>query len=115
MKILERRELWIHTHFLTDCQKLSTYHMRRIKTEIEGYLRSIGIVYGIHYEARPRERGIRIVLECIPIESTMRLVEDKLRELVRPVPIRPIPARARVAEGGTGRQRATDARASVAA
>jgi hypothetical protein len=79
--------------------------MNRIKRQMEGYLRSVGIVYGIHFEAKPREKGIRIVLECIPAAKTMQLVETRLREIIEPVPVRPMPARARIAEPPTRRRR----------
>ena len=95
MRIIERRETWIHTHFLTDCVRLPSHRMAQIKREIEPFLRSLGIVYGIHFEEHRAEKGIRIVLECIPLPSTMAAIEEKLKETVKDIPIKPQPVKAR--------------------
>lgn len=91
MRILERRFTFIHTHFLTDCEKLPTEVGREIQRKMERYLRARGIVYGIHFEERRTEKGLRIVLECIPLPRDLEEIEKHLKELVRPVPRRPKP------------------------
>ena len=48
MEILERRELWIHTHFVTDCVRLSHAQGRDIEAALLPVLRQHHIVYGIH-------------------------------------------------------------------
>jgi len=98
MKILERRETWIHTHFLTDCIRLPSRRMDQIKAEMEPFLRQLGIVYDIHFEEHKGEKGIRIVLECIPFPSTLDKIQRKLQDIVKDIPARPQPVRARVQE-----------------
>ena len=48
MEIMERRELWIHTHFVTDCVRLSHAQGRDIEAALLPVLRQHHIVYGIH-------------------------------------------------------------------
>ncbi len=91
MKILERRFTFIHTHFLTDCEKLPAEVGRELQRKMERYLRARGIVYGIHFEERRSEKGLRIVLECIPLPDSLEEIQNHLQELVRPIPRRPRP------------------------
>ncbi len=93
MRILERRFTFIHTHFLTDCEKLPYELGRELQRDMERFLREKGIVYGIHFDETKSERGIRIVLECVPLPKVLEEVESHLRELVRPIPRRPRPVR----------------------
>jgi hypothetical protein len=48
MEIVQRRELWIHTHFVTDCVRLSQAQGRDIEAALLPVLRQYHIVYGIH-------------------------------------------------------------------
>ncbi len=89
MKILERRETWIHTHFVTDCIRLPSRRMQEIKAEIEPFLHQLGIVYGIHFKEEKGEKGIRIVLECIPFPPTLETIQIKLQEVVKDIPAAP--------------------------
>src|SRR5215475_12210012 len=49
MEIVQRRELWIHTHFVTDCVRLSQAQGRDIEAALLPVLRQQHIVYGIHF------------------------------------------------------------------
>lgn len=89
MKILGREELWIHTHFLTDCTHLPGVRMREIEREMLPFLRQLGIVYGLHFTQVGDERTCRIVLECIPFPRTLDRIQQKLQEVVREIPARP--------------------------
>ena len=89
MKILGREELWIHTHFLTDCTRLSAARMREVVTAMLPSLRELGIVYGLHFTQVEDERTCRIVLECIPFAKTLALIQQQLQEVVREIPARP--------------------------
>ena len=71
MEIVQRRELWIHTHFVTDCVRLSHTQGRDIEAALLPVLRQQHIVYGIHFEESRHDPGIRIVLECIPLRSVL--------------------------------------------
>ncbi len=89
MKIVERHHTWIHTHFLTDCTRLPSHRMREIENRIIPFLRSLGIVYDIHFEAHRSDPGIRIVLECIPLPHTLELIQIELQRIIQPIPSRP--------------------------
>ena len=52
--------------------------MRQISSGMEAYLRRLGIVYGVHLEEAKGEKGIRIVLECIPFPFTL----DKIQSIL---------------------------------
>lgn len=90
MEILERRESWIHTHFVTDCVRLSAEQGREVVAGIEPVLRFHHIVYGIHFREPKHEPGLRIVLECIPLPPALDEIEKALKQLVAPIPARPI-------------------------
>jgi hypothetical protein len=61
MNILERRHTWLHTHFLTDCERLPPHRMQEIERQIIPVLRKLGIVYDIHFYAHRQDPGVRIV------------------------------------------------------
>jgi hypothetical protein len=94
MKILGREEHWIHTHFLTDCTRLSEARMRKLLQAMVPFLREVGIVYGMHLTQVQGERTCRIVLECIPFAHTLDRIQQKLQEVVRDIPARPAVAKA---------------------
>ena len=89
MNILNRRHTWLHTHFLTDCERLPPHRMREIEGQLVPVLRNLGIVYDIHFDALRDEVGIRIVLECIPLPNTLELIQLELKRIVEPIPARP--------------------------
>jgi len=89
MKILQREELWIHTHFITDCVYLPDHQAREIRAKIARVLDELGIVFGIHFDSRPGEKGLSVVLECIPLPESMRKIESALAETIRPIPSQP--------------------------
>jgi hypothetical protein len=89
MKILGREEQWIHTHFLTDCTRLSETRMREVVKDMTPCLRELGIVYGVHFTQLRGERTCRIVLECIPFPLTLDRIQQQLQEVVRDIPARP--------------------------
>ena len=89
MKILRREELWIHTHFLTDCVSLPAFRMREIVKAMIPFLKGLGIVYSIHFTQVRDERTCRIVLECIPFPRTLDQIQHKLQDVVHNIPARP--------------------------
>lgn len=88
MRILRRAQTWIHTCFVTDGQALTTSQRRQIQSEMESFLLSQRIVYGIHFEEARRDEGLKIVLECIPLPETMKRIERRLAEEIRDIPAR---------------------------
>ncbi len=89
MKILGREELWIHTHFLTDCLRLSDARMKEVVKQMTPRLRELGIVYGLRFTQIREERTCRIVLECIPFAKTLDRIQQTLQDIVRDIPSRP--------------------------
>src|ERR671923_260579 len=59
MNIIDRRHTWLHTHFLTDCERLPPHRMREIESQITPVLRNLGIVYDIHFDAHRHLRSTR--------------------------------------------------------
>ncbi len=74
--------------------------MRQISSGMEVFLRRLGIVYGVHLEGVKGEKGIRIVLECIPFPSTLDRIQSKLQGIVKKIPARPEPVIPRVPQVG---------------
>src|SRR5262245_5531717 len=91
MEIAQRRELWLHTHFVTDCVRLSQAQGRDIEAALLPVLHQQHIVYGIHSEESRHDSGIRIVLECIPLRSVLEQIETALRHIIAPIPAKPTP------------------------
>jgi hypothetical protein len=89
MNILDRRRTWLHTHFLTDCERLPPHRIREIESQLIPVLRNLGIVYDIHFDAHRDDPGVRIVLECIPLPNTLELIQLELKRIVQPIPARP--------------------------
>lgn len=89
MKILGRKECWIHTHFLTNCVRLSSARIREVIQNMKPQLLELGIVYGLHFTQVRDERTCRIVLECIPFPSTLDRIQQRLQEVVQDIPARP--------------------------
>jgi hypothetical protein len=89
MNILERRHTWLHTHFLTDCERLPSHRMREIESQIIPVLRNLGIVYDVHFDAYRDDPGVRIILECIPLPNTLELIQLELKRIVQPIPAKP--------------------------
>jgi hypothetical protein len=88
MKLLRREEVWIHTHFVTDCAYLPEHFARDIRRKMDRLLDKLGIVFGIHFHSG-REEGLCIVLECIPFPETMTKIESALKDIAEPIPSRP--------------------------
>lgn len=98
MKILGREELWIHTHFLTDCTRLSSLRMRDIEKAMLPFLRQLGIIYDVHVTQLRDEHTCRVVLECIPFAETLDRIQQKLQDVVREIPSRPPPIKVTAVE-----------------
>lgn len=89
MKITEVYESWIHTHFVTDGQRLPTERVREIERGITPLLRELGIVFGVHLARERTDPGIRIVLECRPSAPELARIRQRLAAVVQPIPRRP--------------------------
>jgi hypothetical protein len=89
MRILRRETVFVHTHFASDCEYLPDDRAREIRKHMARVLDELGIVFGIHFAASRTERGLRIVLECIPGRAEMERIENELAELTKDIPCRP--------------------------
>jgi hypothetical protein len=89
MKIIDRWQDLVHTHFVTDAVRLPTERTREIKRGFAPALRASGIMFGIHFAHASHERGIRIVLECQPERSVLESLERELARVIERIPIRP--------------------------
>ena len=94
--MVDVRETWIHTHFLTDAQRISVHHTRFIKKETEKFLRTLGIVFGIHFREFKGEKGVRIVLECRPFPQDLDKIKNYLENLIKDIPSRPVDTKIKV-------------------
>lgn len=101
MTILRVHESWIHTHFVTDGQRLPSARVREIERGMTPTLRELGIVFGIHLERERSDPGIRVVLECRPTQRDMTMIRQRLAEIIAPIPRRPPTTLAHVAEPET--------------
>jgi hypothetical protein len=98
VEILARHEVWIHTHFVTDCVRLSYAQGREIEAALLPVLHQHHIVYGIHFAESWPDPGIRIVLECIPLRHVLEQIEAALRRIVAPIPSHPTPTHVSLTE-----------------
>ena len=89
MRILERWESLVFTHFVTDGQRLPGPRVRAIEDAVVPRLRARGIVVGIHFEHGRDERGIRVVLECRPRPADLDAIQRELALILAPIPVRP--------------------------
>ena len=89
MRILERRYTFIHTHFVTDGQRLPGERVREIERGIVPVLRRLGIVVGVHLAPPAPPGGIEVVLECIPAARELQRIAEALGALLEPIPRRP--------------------------
>ena len=97
MKIQRRQQVWIHTHFITDCTFLPEHHARDIRGKMDALLEELGIVFGIHFA--PADRGVlSIVLECVPRIHTLEKIEARLADFLKDIPARPRKTQVRVEE-----------------
>ncbi len=69
---------------------------------MEGFLRSLGIVFGIHFKEGD---NLRIVLECIPEPRKMELIHQKLMELLEPIKPKALTKRIIIEERENGKNK----------
>jgi len=59
MEIVQRRELWIHTHFVTDCVRLSQAQGRDIEAALLPVLRQRGERHVTSRSGRQAEKRVQ--------------------------------------------------------
>jgi hypothetical protein len=107
MRILDRWESLVFTHFVTDGQRLPAHRVEAIEDAFVPRLRARGIVVGVHLEHERTDPGIRLVLECRPAREDLDALERELARILEPIPARPavtVRTRVRPPERGPGRR-----------
>ena len=99
MRIQGRWKDLVHTHFVTDGERLGPEHTREIARAFGSVLRQRGIVFPMHFARSRQERTIRIVLECQPAQDELAHLEQELARIIEPIPARPPRVRAIKLEG----------------
>lgn len=89
MRIVGRWKDLVHTHFVTDGERLGAEHTRQIERAFGSVLRQRGIVFPIHFARSRHERTIRVVLECQPAQDALAHLEQELARIIEPIPARP--------------------------
>lgn len=89
MRVVDVKETWIHTHFITDARRISVSNTRLIKKKMEKLLRDMGIVFGIHFRDFREDERIRIVLECRPFPQDLKKIKSHLEEVIKDIPAHP--------------------------
>ena len=88
MKVIDVRETWIHTHYILDSYELTEEEKTKIKLRIEPELKQMGIQFGIHFDRKPYEEHMKVVLECRPFEHIKNRVREILEETIEEFPTR---------------------------
>ena len=88
MKIVEEREVWIHTHFILDSFYITDQERRQISIGVEPELMQLGLQYGLTYNIAPSKHRAIIVLECIPFDSVKAIVKNLIDDVIEDFPVR---------------------------
>ena len=88
MKIVEEREVWIHTHFILDSFYVTDQERRQISISVEPELMQLGLQYGLTYSIAPSKHRAIIVLECIPFDSVKAVIKQLINDAIEDFPVR---------------------------
>ncbi len=88
MKIVEEREVWIHTHFIVDSFFITDQERRQISISVEPELMQLGLQYGLTYNIAPSKHRAIIVLECIPFDSVKTIIKQLIADVIKDFPVR---------------------------
>ena len=88
MKIVEEREVWIHTHFVLDSFYITDQERRQISISVEPELMQLGIQYGLTYNIALSKHRAIIVLECIPFDSVKAVIKQLINDVIEDFPVR---------------------------
>ena len=88
MKIVEEREVWIHTHFVLDSFYITDQERRQISISVEPELMQLGLQYGLTYNIAPSKHRAIIVLECIPFDSVKAVIKQLINDVIEDFPVR---------------------------
>ena len=89
MQIVDTYECSVHTHYLTDGERMRIVDVQAVERAMKDLLASLDIVHPLRIRS-DKERGmLHLVLECRPIKREAAQIQRRLAELLAPLPIRP--------------------------
>jgi hypothetical protein len=88
-QVVEQYESFVHTHFVTDIERLRDDDRRTIEDEMRAELARFRIVFGIHFAKDPDDPGVRIVLECRPSRDELSAIRARLERTLAQIRRRP--------------------------
>ena len=83
---------------MTDAVRLTAERVREIERSFAPVLRSARVVFGIHLAHAGRDQGIRIELECQPLDKDLEHLRTELAASSSALPSGPRPSPARALE-----------------
>lgn len=98
MRVVEQRESSVHTHYLTDGERLTEEAVRAIELAVGGLLVELRIVFPLRVLPERAGGRVELVLGCRPVGEEARRIRALLDELLAPLPLRPA-ARAQPTDG----------------
>ena len=87
--VIEQYETFVHTHFVTDIQRLRDPDREKIVEELRQVLLQLRIVYGVQFAKEPEDPGVRVVLECRPGKDDMAVIRERLEAVLATIGRRP--------------------------
>ena len=100
MQIVDTYECSVHTHYLTDGERMRTANVQAVERAMKELLASLDIVYPLRVRSDKEKGKLHLVLECRPIKRDAEQIYRRLAELLAPLPVRP--ATTIKVEGGEG-------------
>jgi hypothetical protein len=81
-------ECSVHTHYLTDGERMRAADVQAVERAMKELLSSLGIVYPLRVRPDKQRGKLHLVLECRPIKGEAERIQRSLAELLAPLPIR---------------------------
>ena len=89
LQIVDTYECSVHTHYLTDGERMRTADVQAVERAMKELLASLDIVYPLRVRSDKEKGKLNLVLECRPIKREAERIRKQLAELLAPLPIRP--------------------------
>lgn len=90
MQIVDAYECSVHTHYLTDGERMRTADVQALERAMKELLASLDIVYPLRIRSDKAHGKLHLVLECRPMKAEAERIRRRLAELLSPLPIRPV-------------------------
>jgi aspartate carbamoyltransferase catalytic subunit len=89
MQIVDAYECSVHTHYLTDGERMRTADVQAVERAMKELLASLDIVYPLRIRSDKEQGKLHLVLECRPMKRDAERIQKRLAEVLAPLPIRP--------------------------